>query len=357
MPPESDPSNQPVEIKAPASAAGKRLDAVAAVLFSDYSRSRLQSWIKSGYITVDGQTRRVNDKLVGGEDIVLNLPPDATFESFDESWENAGSTMLAEPVPIEFVHTDEQFYIVNKQEAMVMHPAPGNRAGTLMNGLLHLEPTLRAVPRAGIVHRLDKDTTGLCVVARTLKAHTHLVDQLQQRSVSRRYLAIVLGTPPENGTIEEPIGRHPKDRKRMAVVAKGKPSRTHYKVLEQFNGCALVEVKLDTGRTHQIRVHMTHIGFPLLGDPIYRKRGTATAASFALNTVITAFKRQALHAWRLGLKHPVDGSHCEYKADPPEDFQLMLAHLRNKLPLASDDELSDQMLYVYDDDDQEHDDE
>ncbi len=330
MAPADKSTHSNIRFPAPPTAAGKRLDAVAAELFSDYSRSRLQSWIKSGFITVDGMQRRVSDKLIGGEHIVLSLPPDASGESWEETWANGAASIQAEDMPIEFIHTDEHFYIVNKYADKVMHPAPGNRSGTLMNGLLHLEPALRVVPRAGIVHRLDKDTTGLCVVARTLKAHTHLVNQLQARTVSRRYLAIVFGEPPERGTIDAPIGRHPKDRKRMAVVVRGKPARTHFTVLEQFKGCALVEVKLDTGRTHQIRVHMMHEGHSLLGDPVYRTRGTSSASSFKLNTVMTAFKRQALHAWQLGLQHPEDESDCVYQCEPPNDFQAMLEHLRGR---------------------------
>jgi len=197
-----------------------------------------------------------------------------------------------------------------------------------MNGLLHLEPGLRHVPRAGIVHRLDKDTSGLCVVARTLKAHTALVAQLQARTVSREYLAIVIGDVPDRGTIDEPIGRHPKDRKRMAVVNSGKPARTHFGVLERFDDAALIAVKLETGRTHQIRVHMTHLGFPLLGDPVYTRRGSDRLLGKLGSKEISDFDRQALHAERLGLAHPEDQSHCQYRAEPPADFKHMLQILR-----------------------------
>jgi len=220
-------------------------------------------------------------------------------------------------MPIDILHTDEHFYIVNKRIALVMHPAPGNRTGTLMNGLLHLEPGLRHVPRAGIVHRLDKDTSGLCVVARTLKAHTHLVAQLQARQVSREYLAIVIGDVPDGGTIDEPIGRHPKDRKRMAVVSSGKQARTHFNVLERFDAAALVAVKLETGRTHQIRVHMTHLGFPLLGDPVYKSRTGDRLLDKLGSKELSDFDRQALHARSLGLSHPEDQRDCTYSAEPP----------------------------------------
>ncbi|MCL4140666.1 UNVERIFIED_CONTAM: hypothetical protein GTU68_042405 [Idotea baltica] len=296
--------------------AGMRFDAVAARLFADYSRSRLQEWIKRGFLTTDGRNRRTSDKLVGGEEIVLVLPPDAMADTWEETWAN------------DIVHTDEHFYIVNKPVSLVMHPAPGNRTGTLMNGLLHLEPGLRHVPRAGIVHRLDKETSGLCVVARTLKAHAQLVAQLQARTVSREYLAIVIGNVPDAGTVDEPIGRHPKDRKRMAVVRSGKEARTHFSVLERFDDAALVAVKLETGRTHQIRVHMTHLGFPLLGDPVYSKRSSDHQINKLDNQELSSFSRQALHAQRLGLVHPNDQRDCEYSVQPPADFNHVLQILR-----------------------------
>ncbi len=305
-----------------------RFDAVAARLFADYSRSRLQDWIKRGFLTTDGRARRTSDKLVGGEQIVLVLPPDAMADTWEETWANGAAAIEAQAMDIDIVHTDEHFYIVNKPVALVMHPAPGNRTGTLMNGLLHLEPGLRHVPRAGIVHRLDKDTSGLCVVARTLKAHTRLVEQLQARSVSREYLAIVIGDVPDAGTIDEPIGRHPKDRKRMAVVRSGKQARTHFSVLERFDAAALVAVKLETGRTHQIRVHMTHLGFPLLGDPVYSRRSSDQQIHKLDNNDLSEFGRQALHAQALGLMHPDDQRVCEYTAPPPADFNHVLQILR-----------------------------
>jgi len=197
-----------------------------------------------------------------------------------------------------------------------------------MNALLHLEPGLRHVPRAGIVHRLDKDTSGLCVVARTLKAHTHLVAELQARHVSREYLAIVLGDVPDTGTIDEPIGRHTKDRKRMAVVASGKQARTHFSVLERFDDAALVAVKLDTGRTHQIRVHLTYLGFPLLGDPVYTQRSSDRLLAKLGNKALSDFDRQALHATRLEFAHPDNLRTCCFSAEPPADFMHMLQILR-----------------------------
>jgi len=315
-------------LTAPAAVAGMRFDAVAAQFFSDYSRSRLKDWIKRGFLTTDGQHRRPSDKLVGGEDILLVLPPDALADTWEETWSNGAASIDAEAMPIDIVHSDEHFYIVNKRISLVMHPAPGNRTGTLMNGLLHLQPGLRHVPRAGIVHRLDKDTSGLCVVARTLKAHTHLVAKLQARQVSREYVAIVIGDVPDGGTIDEPIGRHPKDRKRMAVVSNGKPARTHFNVLERFDDAALVAVKLDTGRTHQIRVHMTHLGYPLLGDPVYTRRSSDRLLNKLGSKDLNEFDRQALHAMSLGFEHPEDQRNCKFSAEPPADFRYVLQILR-----------------------------
>lgn len=323
------PVDQRLEHTTPATMAGMRFDAVAAKMFSDYSRSRLQDWIKRGFLTADGQQRRTSDKLVGGEVVLLVLPPDAMADTWEEIWANGAASIQAEPIAVDIQHTDEQFYIVNKPMSLVMHPAPGNRTGTLMNGLLHLEPGLSHVPRAGIVHRLDKDTSGLCVVARTLKAHAHLVAQLQARSVSREYLALVLGDVPDAGTVDEPIGRHPKDRKRMAVIRSGKEARTHFHVLERFDDAALVAVKLETGRTHQIRVHMTHLGFPLLGDPVYASRSADRLLKNMDNEALSGFSRQALHAHKLGLVHPNDERVCEFSVEPPADFNHMLEIFRS----------------------------
>jgi len=317
------------QFQAPADAAGQRFDALVAAFFNTYSRSRLQDWIKRGYITVDGQQRKPSDKLIGAEVIELVLPPDALAESWIDGSESGLSGIVAETMHLDLVQTDDHLFVVNKPAGLVMHPAPGNRSGTLMNGLLSADETLRSVPRAGIVHRLDKDTSGLCVVARTLQAHTNLVAQLQNRSVSRTYLAVALGDVAESGTIEEPIGRHPKDRRRMAVVHNGKYARTHYHVLERFAHCALVAVKLETGRTHQIRVHMTHIGHPLLGDPVYGKRSTSRPLWVQNHPVLSQFSRQALHAHELGLKHPHTGLQVQFEIPPPADFNQVVDALRS----------------------------
>jgi len=313
---------------APASAAGERLDAVVARLFDDYSRSRLQTWIAAGYLTVDGRRRRGKDRLVGGETIDLQLPPDALGESWEETWANGAAAFGAEAVPLELIHSDPHIHIVNKSAGLVMHPAPGNRRGTVLNGLLHLDPALVNIPRAGIVHRLDKDTTGLCVIARTLQAHTHLVQQLQTRRMGREYLAIALGDVPPGGTVNEPIGRHPRDRKRMAVVVGGKSATTHYRVLERLPGSSLLAVTLATGRTHQIRVHMAHLGSPLLGDPVYGRKPQLSQAPFSAAPTIAAFARQALHAHKLTLQHPATDETSTFSAALPDDMQQLLSTLR-----------------------------
>jgi len=309
--------------------AGERLDRVAASLFGSYSRSRLQGWIAEGYLTVNGQARRAKDRLIGGEQLSLSLPPDIRDESaIDFDGENVRE-ILAESLEFELVHQDNDVFVINKPAGLVMHPAPGNWTGTLMNGLLHLDPALRAVPRAGIVHRLDKETSGLCVVARNLEAHTDLVRQLQARTVSRRYLAVVQAEHDLiNGTIDEPIGRHPRDRKRMAVVSGGKHAVTHYESLERFTDAALLSVQLDTGRTHQIRVHMSHIGHPLLGDPSYGRRVAVLPRRLSDVHEVREFNRQALHATELAFAHPASQSLITCEVEPPTDMQHLIDALR-----------------------------
>ncbi len=316
----------------PLEAGGKRVDAIAAQLFDEYSRSRLQHWIAEGYLTVDGRSRRCKDKLAGGELLQLTLPEDLQAGGYDESWKDGDLSSMAEDVPVTLVYEDDALFIVDKPAGLVMHPAPGNRNGTLFNGLLHLDPALAGVPRAGIVHRLDKETSGLCVVARTLIAHTHLVRQLQARTMGREYLAVVQGDVPLNGAVDAPIGRHNKDRKRMAVSSGGKPAVTHYQMQERFPQgqphASLVNVKLETGRTHQIRVHMTHIGHPLLGDPVYGRRRAVLPRVLADDDTIGGFPRQALHATRLSLNHPDSEEWLSFTAEPPEDFAGLCDALR-----------------------------
>lgn len=308
--------------------AGKRLDTVAALLFPGYSRGRLQRWLEGGYLTVNGKTGRKKDKVVGGELLVLELPADLLAETMANLSGNPLSSVVAEAIDLPIVFEDDHIMVINKPAGLVMHPAPGHRAGTLMNGLLNHDPQLYTVPRAGIVHRLDKQTSGLCVVAKTLESHTHLVRQLQARQMGRRYTAVVIGDVPLNGTVNAPIGRHPKDRQRMAVNEHGKEAITHYECEERYLGCARVSVKLETGRTHQIRVHMTHIGHALVGDPVYGRRLAVLPRQVADVPVVAEFTRQALHAHRLELVHPETEEHVRFDAPIPDDMALLMAELR-----------------------------
>ncbi len=308
--------------RVPESAAGRRLDQALAELFPDFSRSRLQQWIKAGEVTVDGVAEtRPRARLEGGEtvEVEAELPGEARCEPQD--------------IPLDILYEDDAILVLNKPAGLVVHPAAGNPDGTLQNALLHHDPALAAVPRAGIVHRLDKDTSGLMVVARTLAAHHALVGQLQSRSVGREYLAVAVGVMTGGGTVEQPIGRHPVDRKRMAVVAHGgKPAVTHYRVVERFRGHTLLRVRLETGRTHQIRVHLAWLKHPLAGDPVYGGRPRLPAgASALLRETLLAFRRQALHAGRLSLVHPASGESMSWEAPPPEDFRALLEALRADL--------------------------
>ena len=297
---------------------GKRLDQVAAELFPDYSRSRLQAWIRDGALLIDGTALRPRDRVEAGNRLVLN----AELQE-EVSWQG-------EAIDLAPIHEDEDILVIDKPAGLVVHPAAGNRSGTLVNALLSAYPELAALPRAGIVHRLDKDTSGLMVVARSLRAHTSLVEQLQARSVSREYAAVCIGAMTGGGTVDEPIGRHPRARKKMAVVASGgKPAVTHYRVEERFAHHTLVAVRLETGRTHQIRVHMAHIRYPLVGDPVYggRPRLPRGAAPELVDT-LRQFPRQALHARRLGLEHPGSGESCSWEAPLPADMEALLDCLR-----------------------------
>ncbi len=302
--------------QADATHSGLRLDQVAAALFPEYSRGRLQKWIRSGDLTVDGRVVKPTYRINAYERLVL-----------DAEIERQG-VVVAQDIPLDIIHADDDLIVINKPAGLVVHPAVGNRDGTLQNGLLHFDASLATLPRAGIVHRLDKETSGVMVVARSLRAHTRLVEQLQSRRMSRVYRAIATGQVITGGTVDAPIGRHPRDRKRMAVVTSGKPAISHYRVLQRFTGLTALEVSLESGRTHQIRVHMAHIGHPLVGDPVYgRPMKAKNGVPAAVLDTVRSFPRQALHAHTLTLEHPADAKVVTFEAPLPEDIKGLLADL------------------------------
>jgi len=301
--------------------AGSRLDQVLAQLFSEFSRSRLQQWVKEGAVLVDGRVLRPRDKLLGGESITVN----AAVEAVDE--------VRPQAIALNVVYEDDAILVIDKPAGLVVHPGAGNPEGTLQNALLHHAPALAGVPRSGIVHRLDKDTSGLMVAAKTLQAHKALVDQLQARTVKREYLALVNGTFTAGGRIEAPIGRHPRDRIRMAVVDTGREAVTHYRIQQRYQAHTLLLAALETGRTHQIRVHMAHIGHPLVGDPLYGGRlQLPKGATETVREALRGFRRQALHATRLALQHPASGEEMGWEAPPPDDMQVLLNTLEQEAP-------------------------
>ena len=296
---------------------GQRLDQALAQLFPDYSRSRLQQWVKEGLVKVDGRACRSRDKVLGGEKVELEARLEEQVECNPQS------------IPLDLVFEDEHLLVINKPAGLVVHPAVGNRDGTLQNALLNHDPNLIQLPRAGIVHRLDKETSGLLVVARTPMAHKTLVEQLQAREVKREYRAVAKGVLVAGGTVDAPIGRHPVHRVKQAVVPGGKPAITHYRVLERFAHHSYLRVNLETGRTHQIRVHMAHIKHALVGDPVYGGRLQMPAgASPELQQALRKFRRQALHARRLGLNHPATGDWVEWEVPVPQDMAELLEVLR-----------------------------
>ncbi|PYE22589.1 ribosomal large subunit pseudouridine synthase D [Paraburkholderia silvatlantica] len=309
----------PRSVQVPDELAGERLDKVLARVFPEFSRSRLQGWIEEQRVRVDGKPAKVRQPVPLGA--TIELVPDLLPEQL---------AFTPEPVPLDIVYEDDAIVVINKPAGLVVHPAAGNWSGTLLNGLLHRYGEAAAgLPRAGIVHRLDKETSGLMVVARTLQAQTDLVRQLQARTVKRRYLALVWGNMADEGTIDAPIGRDPRERTRMAVVkgASGKPARTHFrridKTLWHNQPVSAIHCDLETGRTHQIRVHCAHVGHPLLGDPVYgHARGKRSVAALP-----DGFARQALHAWRLGLVHPVTGRTMQWRAEVPDDLDALIEAL------------------------------
>jgi 23S rRNA pseudouridine1911/1915/1917 synthase len=304
----------------PPDLAGLRLDQALARALPQYSRARLQGWIDAGAVQVDGRLLRGRDKVLGGEKVLI----EARIE-VDEQ-------VAAEALPLDVVFKDRALIVLNKPAGMVVHPGAGNAGHTLQNALLAFDPKLAVVPRAGIVHRLDKDTSGLLVVARTPEVHTALVAAIAGREVERHYIALCTGVMTAGGTVDEPIGRHRTQRTRMAVRSDGRPAVTHYRVLKRFRSHTMVRAELETGRTHQIRVHLAHIGYPVVGDPAYggRRRLPAGATS-ELVTALEAFKRQALHAARLKLEHPVTGREVEWEAPLPLDMTRLVAAMEGDL--------------------------
>ncbi|HYH44019.1 MAG TPA: 23S rRNA pseudouridine(1911/1915/1917) synthase RluD [Burkholderiales bacterium] len=301
-------SDDPVELVVPPSCAGLRLDQVLARLLPEHSRTRLASWVREERVRVDGEPAAPRAKLWGGER--LRVSPGLSPEAL---------AYLPQDIPLSIVYEDDAILVVDKPPGLVVHPGSGNWDGTLLNALLQHAPELTHVPRAGIVHRLDKDTSGLLVVAKTLTAQTDLVRQMQARTVIREYAAVAQGRIMRDGTVEAPIGRHPVSRTRMAVVARGKPAVTHYKVIERYADATWISCRLETGRTHQIRVHLASIGHPLIGDPVYASRAERSKS---------IFHRQALHALKLGLVHPATQRDMAWESEIPADMRALIDGLQ-----------------------------
>ena len=318
---QDDISHNIIHLTIPANLGGQRLDVALQTLMPEHSRSRIQTWIKEGFVTLDVAACSAKSKVWGGEKVAIQLPENPQENAFKP-----------ENIALNIVYEDDTLLVINKSAGLVVHPAAGNWSGTLLNALLFHWPHLAEIPRCGIVHRLDKDTSGLLVVAKTLEAQTSLVRQLQARTVKREYRAIVWGQLWRNGKVDEPIGRNSHNRKKMAVVRGGKPAITHYEVLERFGTNTYVRCNLETGRTHQIRVHMAHLKAPLVGDPLYgigniipHKLMTQT-----LKATISSFNRQALHAIKLGLIHPKTNEKIEWQIELADDMKALLEAMRHE---------------------------
>jgi len=317
----------PLQATVPDAAAGRRFDAVLAELFPDFSRSRLAAWIKSGDARLDGREVRPRDPVRGGETVTLRVQLDVQTHSEPED------------IALDVLYEDEHVIVINKPAGLVVHPGAGNPAGTLVNALLHRDPGLNVLPRAGIVHRLDKDTSGVMVVARTLQAHTALIEQLSSREVHRQYLAVVVGSLVSGGTANAPIDRHPRDRIRMAAREDGRDAVTHFRLRERFRAHTLLECRLETGRTHQIRVHMAHLKHPIVGDPLYGgPLKLPRGATEELIATLRGFKRQALHAETLEFAHPVTGEPVRCTAPVPDDLVQLVRALRDDTVAAAEKE-------------------
>ena len=312
-------SSAPLEMQVPTDLGGLRLDQALVKLLPEYSRSRLQDWVEQGLVTINGKPGSVKQKVWGGEAICVSPQMHPSEQPY-----------FAEDIPLDVVYEDDSILVINKPVGLVVHPGSGNWEGTLLNALLHHAPQLAGVPRAGIVHRLDKDTSGLLVVAKTLVAQTALVRQLQARTMKREYLALVWGELDYGGVVNLPIGRHPSQRVKMAVIEGGKDAVTHYNIEANFPSCTLVRCRLETGRTHQIRVHLTHLGHPLIGDTVYKKG--VQKCVLPLRELLNGFPRQALHATKLALEHPDTGEWMEWEVPLPEDMEELL----DKIDEASD---------------------
>jgi 23S rRNA pseudouridine1911/1915/1917 synthase len=296
---------------------GMRLDQALAKLLPDFSRTQIQEWLKNSEITLNGKQPRARDTVIGGETIVI------------QAAQRPQPQFTPQSISLDIIYEDEAFIILNKPAGMVVHPAAGNTDNTLLNALLYHDPSLQNLPRAGIIHRLDKETTGLLVVAKTAAALTNLSQQIRTRSVSRIYQAIICGVLISGGTINQPIGRHPVQRKQMAVVETGKPAVTHYRVIEHYRAHTRIKVQLETGRTHQIRVHMAHIHYPVFGDPTYSGHlRLPKGASPELMTQLRQFKRQALHAYELGFIHPLTQKPVRWQIPIPSDMQELINALK-----------------------------
>ncbi|MBL4585160.1 MAG: 23S rRNA pseudouridine(1911/1915/1917) synthase RluD [Pseudomonadales bacterium] len=310
----TEPEKISLQAEIPEELDGARLDQAAAKLFATYSRSRLKLWIEAGELTVDGQSQRPRQKVREGQVVRIETELDAPDE-----WE-------PQKIDLNVVYEDDHIVLINKPAGFVVHPGAGNWSGTLLNGLLHRYPELAQIPRAGIVHRIDKDTTGLMVVARTLRSHTRLVRQLEKRNMTRQYEAVTQGVMVGGGTVNKPMGRHPVHRKKMAVIEHGgKPAVTHYRVVKRFRTHTHIRVQLETGRTHQIRVHMAHIRYPLLGDPVYLGRSRLPAGGTPeFKETMLRFGRQALHAKFLAFEHPDTGEWMEWEIPLPDDMLALI---------------------------------
>jgi 23S rRNA pseudouridine1911/1915/1917 synthase len=305
-----------LSVPIPPEQAGQRLDQALPAMFAGITRSRLQQWIEDGRVLLNGRVPRKRDKVREGDVVEILVPSPA-----EGDWK-------AQAIPLEIVHEDGDILVINKPPGLVVHPGAGNPEGTVLNALLNHVPALAALPRAGIVHRLDKDTSGLMVVAKTERSRQHLIEQLQEHSVEREYLTIVSGVMAAGGTIDAPIGRHRTQRTRMAVSARGKPAVSHFRVMKKYRAHTLVQVKLESGRTHQIRVHMAHLHYPVVGDPVYGGRLKIPAgASESLKNVLRHFKRQALHALKLSLIHPGTRKRVQWASSVPEDMSKLMEAL------------------------------